>query len=473
MSARVLVVDDIDVNVRLLEAKLLSEYYEVLAASNGPQALEIAARDSPDIVLLDVMMPGMDGLEVCRRLKADPATRYIPVVMVTALSDVSDRLRGLDVGADDFLTKPVNDLALFARVRSLIRLKRTLDEWLLREEINGRLAALPGENPMAELDRLEPGRVLVLEDNTLAAGKLAQVLQPLARELVLVKSNAEAATHILRSPLDLIVVSMALEHDDPLRLVSQLRAQEQTRQLPVLLILDEGDYARLAKGLDLGANDYIIRPVDRNELVARARIQIKRKRLQDQLLDNYKRGLTLALTDGLTGLYNRRYLTAHLDTLFGRGGTAAKDVALLMFDIDRFKLVNDTYGHPVGDEVLVEVAKRALSNVRGFDLVARYGGEEFLVIMPESSLASASAVAERLRRAIGETLIAVSAEPAALPVTISIGVAVTGGETMLPGQLLKHVDDALYAAKHAGRNRVMVWDNAGPRVPAVESALPG
>jgi len=466
----VLVVDDIDVNVRLLEAKLLSEYYEVLSASSGPLALEIAARDSPDIVLLDVMMPGMDGLEVCRRLKSDPATRYIPVVMVTALSDVSDRLRGLEVGADDFLTKPVNDLALFARVRSLIRLKRTLDEWLLREEINGKLAALPGDAVAAELDRLEPGRVLILEDNNLAATKLAQVLQPLASELAVVKTNAEAHAQILRSPYDLVVISMALEHDDPLRLVSQLRAHEQTRQLPVLLILDEGDYPRLAKGLDLGANDYIIRPVDRNELVARARIQIKRKRLQDQLLDNYKRGLTLALTDGLTGLYNRRYLTAHLDTLFGRGGTAVKDVALLMFDIDRFKLVNDTYGHAVGDEVLIEVAKRALSNVRGFDLVARYGGEEFLVVMPESTLASAAIVAERLRLAIGDLPIEVSAAPGALSVTISIGVAVTGGETMPPAQLLKNADDALYAAKHAGRNRVMLWDGTGPRAHVAEDA---
>src|ERR1700754_4319208 len=140
MSARVLVVDDIEVNVRLLEAKLLSEYYDVLTASSGPQALEIAKRESPDIVLLDVMMPGMDGLEVCKRLKSDPATRYIPVVMVTALSDVADRLKGLEVGADDFLTKPVNDVALFARVRSLARLKRMMEEWRLREGICGRFA---------------------------------------------------------------------------------------------------------------------------------------------------------------------------------------------------------------------------------------------------------------------------------------------------------------------------------------------
>jgi len=219
--------------------------------------------------------------------------------------------------------------------------------------------------------------------------------------------------------------------------------------------------------LDLGANDYIIRPVDRNELIARTRIQIKRKRLQDQLLDNYKRGLTLALTDGLTGLYNRRYLTAHIDTLFGRTGGPMKDVAILMFDIDRFKQVNDTFGHAVGDEVLVEVARRTLGNVRGFDLVARYGGEEFVVVMPESALSAAGSVADRLRRAIGERLMEVSTGPRHLEVTISIGVAVSGPDALTPAQLLRNADEALYAAKHAGRNRVMVWEREGtvPFVP--------
>src|SRR5437016_1041354 len=140
MTARVLVVDDVELNVRLLAAKLASEYFEVLSADNGPAALAMAEGELPDIILLDVMMPRMDGFEVCRRLKANPRTTDIPVVMVTALSDVADRLRGLEAGADDFLTKPVNDIALFARVRSLVRLKRMMEEWRLREGICGRFA---------------------------------------------------------------------------------------------------------------------------------------------------------------------------------------------------------------------------------------------------------------------------------------------------------------------------------------------
>src|SRR5947209_19403838 len=133
MTARVLVVDDIPSNIKLLEARLAAEYFEVVSASNGQDALARIAEQEPDIVLLDVMMPGMDGFEVCRRIKNNPKTAHIPVVMVTALDQTSDRVAGLDAGADDFLTKPVDDAALFARVRSLVRLKIMTDELRMRE----------------------------------------------------------------------------------------------------------------------------------------------------------------------------------------------------------------------------------------------------------------------------------------------------------------------------------------------------
>jgi two-component system cell cycle response regulator len=460
MSAKVLVVDDIEVNVRLLEAKLLSEYYDVMSASDGPRALEMARARSPDLILLDVMMPGMDGLEVCRRLKSDPATRYIPVVMVTALSDIADRLRGLEVGADDFLTKPVNDIVLFARVRSLIRLKRTLDEWLLREQINGQLASISAESLSLGLDQPESCRFLVLEDNNLAGNKLAQILAPETSYLRLVKTKQDALAALEADAYDIMILTLSLEQEDPLRLLAQIRAAESTRHMPVLLIVDEADYGRLAKGLDLGANDHIFRPVDRNELIARVRIQAKRMRLQQRLLDNYKRGVELALTDELTGLYNRRYLGAHLATLLTSAAAAGKDVSVLLFDVD----------HPIGDEVLIAIADRALNGVRGFDLVARYGGEEFVVVLPETGEAAAVTIAERLRRAVADELIKTSVSPAGIPVTISIGVSTSGVGMDTPMQLLKAADDALFAAKRGGRNLVMLWQASGPYAPVLREA---
>src|SRR5438270_9832739 len=133
MTARVLVVDDMPVNVRLLEAKLSSEYFHVLSATSGAEALDKVRQELPDIVLLDVMMPGMDGFEVCRRMKRDPACAHIPVVMVTALDQPADRLAGLHAGADDFLTKPVDDVSMFARVRSLVRMKCMIEEFRVLE----------------------------------------------------------------------------------------------------------------------------------------------------------------------------------------------------------------------------------------------------------------------------------------------------------------------------------------------------
>jgi two-component system cell cycle response regulator len=222
---------------------------------------------------------------------------------------------------------------------------------------------------------------------------------------------------------------------------------------------DDGELPRLAKGLDLGANDYLIRPVDRNELLARVRTQIRRKRLQDQLRQNYNRGLSLALTDDLTGLYNRRYVFAHLNELLARAPDDGGEIALMLFDIDHFKQVNDCHGHPAGDDVLRELAGRAMRQLRSVDLVGRLGGEEFVVVMPETSLGGATVVAERLRIAVASEPFEVQGQATKLPVTVSIGVAVTGPAKETLESLLKRTDDALYAAKNAGRNRVIALPN--------------
>jgi two-component system cell cycle response regulator len=450
MTARVLVVDDVEVNVKLLEAKLSSEYFDVISAFNGPAALKLAEAEQPDIILLDVMMPRMDGFEVCRRLKADPRTTDIPVVMVTALSDVADRLRGLEAGADDFLTKPVNDIALFARVRSLVRVKRMMEEWRLREEICGRFSS----RAATAAEDASPARILLVEENGFAGTRMSETLAPIAQTITRAHSCAEALAQ-LADDTELIIASLSMPDGDSLRLVSQWRANENFRQLPILLIAEDGELPRLAKGLDLGANDYLIRPVDRNELLARSRTQIRRKRLQDRLRENYHRSLSLALTDELTGLYNRRYVLAHLEELIQRANEGGSGTAVLMFDIDHFKQVNDTHGHAAGDDVLRELATRTLNGVRSFDLVARLGGEEFLIVMPETNLGIAAAVAERLRRSVADRPFTIKVGGQSVPITISIGVSVARSEGDSPEALLKRADDALYAAKNGGRNQVV------------------
>ena len=454
MSARVLVVDDVMPNVKLLAAKLTREYFDVLTAYNGQQALELVKKESPDIVLLDVMMPGMDGFEVCQRIRSDTETMHIPVVMVTALSDISDRVRGLEAGADDFLTKPVNDIALFARVRSLVRLKMMMDEWRLRESTSGHFGMLSnGLSLLAE--STEKPRVLVLEDSPLDLEKITETLSRDGAEVYPAANCASSLERALAEEFDLVIVSLTLLNEDGLRLCSHLRSHERTRQVPILLMIDEGDLQRVAKGLELGANDYVIKPIDRNELQARVRTQVRRKRYQDRLRSNYEQSLSLALTDSLTGVFNRRYVTAHLPRLLDRAADSNKPVSILMFDIDHFKLVNDTYGHDIGDEVLREVAIRAARNLRNFDLVARLGGEEFVVIMPDTDGESALQVAERLRQRIGDTKFEIRAPEKEITVTVSVGVAVGGRVGDTADTLIKRADEALYEAKRSGRNRVI------------------
>jgi len=455
MTARILVVDDLEPNVKLLEAKLSSEYFDVITATDGPSALAMIEGEAPHIVLLDVMMPGMDGFEVCRRIKENTATAHIPVVMVTALSDASDRVHGLESGADDFLTKPLNDSALFARVRSLVRLKLLTDEWRMREQTSGQFGVLREGQDILDEDATR-ARILLVDDSENERLRLAKLLQGDGHSVELCESPAAARESAASSDFDLIMVDMYLRDEDALRFCSNLRSMEETRQVPILMMLDQNDVESLAKAFDLGINDHIAKPVDHNELLARTRTQVRRKRYQDRMRQNYEESLQLALTDSLTGLYNRRYLSAHLEGQLQRAEASGKMLSLLMFDIDHFKKVNDTHGHAAGDDVLCELARRAEKNVRSFDTVARYGGEEFVVVMPDTEMSVAQTVAERLRVELGATPYSLKSVNQEQPVSISVGVASVEGGDYGAQSILERADKALYEAKALGRNRVVV-----------------
>ncbi|HAU78462.1 MAG TPA: PleD family two-component system response regulator [Agrobacterium sp.] len=452
MTARVLVVDDIPANVKLLEARLVAEYFDVVTAEDGFKALAICDKEQVDIILLDIMMPGMDGFEVCERLKANPDTAHIPVVMVTALDQPSDRVRGLKAGADDFLTKPVNDLQLIARVKSLVRLKAVSDELRVRAEAARQI----GIEEMLRSDGLmqTPGRILVADVRASSQERIVRALKPVA-EVDAVTEPQAALLKATGNPFELVIVNSNFEDYDPLRLCSQLRSLERTRFLPLLLVAEQGADDMVARALDLGVNDYILRPIDPNELVARSLTQIRRKRYNEHLRLNLQHTMELAIVDGLTGLNNRRYLDNHLKILFDRAAVRGRPISICMTDIDRFKLVNDTYGHDVGDEVLREFAARIRSTVRGADLACRYGGEEFVVVMPDTPIELAASVAERLRTIVEDKPFYVRSIDRELSITASLGIASGSGAFGTPDELLRQADRALYEAKHAGRNRVV------------------
>jgi two-component system, cell cycle response regulator len=453
MTARILVVDDVPANVKLLEARLSAEYFDVITAFSGAQALAVAERADCDIVLLDVMMPDMDGFEVCRKLKSNPVTHHIPVVMVTALDQPSDRVRGLEAGADDFLTKPVSDVSLISRVRSLARLKMVTDELRMRALTSKEIGIQsPEREAVAETGR--GGRILIVDDRKSSCERIVTTLA--AEHTVEVEAVPnDALFHAAEGDYDLVIVSLGLQNFDGLRLCSQIRSLDRTRSVPILAVAEADNNARLVRGLEIGVNDYLIRPIDKNEMLARVRTQIKKKRYTERLRDNVQMSIEMAITDALTSLYNRRYMETHLTTLVEQSAARGKPIAVLVVDIDYFKAVNDSHGHDAGDDVLREFALRIRKSIRNIDLACRLGGEEFVIVMPETDMAVATMVAERLRRRIASEPFAIQDGTRLIDVTISIGIAALDGAADDAAAILKRADTALYRAKRNGRNRVV------------------
>ena len=444
MSARILIVDDLAPNVHLLEVKLQAEYYDVVTARSGYEAIEIAGKEKLDLILMDAMMPGMNGFEACEKLKQNPETWHIPVIMVTALEETKDRIAGLEAGADDFITKPIDDFNLMARVRSLLRLKMVTDQLLSH---TGHSRA--NSRPLLEKIHRRAGKILLLEDHQLRADKIATPLRKSHK--VVVESDPLTALKLATSGMDLIIVSLVTENFDGLRICASLRFKEETRDVPILIVGDPEDEARLLRAYDIGINDTLMRPIEKQEMHARVNTLLRRKFYADSLRDNFNENLEMVVSDPLTGLGNRRYFDRAIEPFFETLDSKGDAFSIMVFDIDHFKRVNDILGHDMGDQILKEVAARLVTNMRAIDVVSRYGGEEFMIAMPLTEESEALVAADRIRSLIAGTPIYVDGQ--ALQITTSAGVAqVQKGEQLR--DVFKRADDALYKAKQAGRNKV-------------------
>ncbi len=325
-----------------------------------------------------------------------------------------------------------------------------LDEWRARGETARALGLITEELTEPPVNG---ARALVVDDWDFGAQNVQEALSHEGIQAERAQSGAQALAQCAETTFDLVVISLSMTADDPLQLASKLRAADLTHDIPLLLIAEPEQKRLILRGFDLGANDWLLRPLDENELRVRARNQIRRKFYQDRLRADFSQALALALTDSMTGLYNRRYLLRHLDGLLR--APLGKGVAVLMLDVDHFKSVNDRYGHPAGDTALRMVADLLRQRTRVFDSVARYGGEEFVVVMPGASTQEAVMAAERLREAVLQLRFTPVAE-LVHRLSVSIGVAVCSpqGRELSPEALIKAADQALYDAKGRGRNRV-------------------
>ena len=463
MPGRILVVDDLATNRIVMKVKLCASRYDVVCAASGDEALAVARGGRIDVIIMDMLMPGATGADVCRTLRADPATAGIPVILITALDDPQARLEGLEAGADDFLTRPVDEVALLARVRSLLRSREEERDFEARSGWLG--DALPGAGSTrahsvgpSALPAQPPatGRVALLDEDRAVGDALATLLAPafVTRPVVLDADAALAADEASAPDLFLIDADLG-GRNEGMRLMSELRSRPATRRAACVILMPAGEADRAANALDLGAADVVHRPLLSRELAVRLKTQLARKHRGDRMRDALEQGLRLAVVDPLTGLYNRRYGLHHLERVATRCRVQARPAGVILMDLDHFKAVNDRHGHPVGDRVLAEVAQTMRSGLRTEDLVCRIGGEEFLAVLPNATLDQVRIVAERLRAAVASLSIALPGS-GALRVTMSVGITALEPRDDACTRAIDRADRALYEAKARGRDRIGV-----------------
>jgi two-component system cell cycle response regulator len=442
-SARILIVDDDDTSVRLFSVLLAKEGYDVLSGASGNEAVAKALAESPDLILLDVRMPDVDGYEATRRLKSDPRTRGIPIILVTAYDDPGTKLKGLEAGADEFLPKPVDRAELLIRIRSMLRLRKYEEQVLIHKA-----SPASGLDAPAKGETAEPGtrRVLVMLDDLRERDRVSSHLEREGYDVSSVAGGESRPSS--ESGVDVVIVDSSISQE----LLGRMRGE--TDGIASMAIVPSDEPESRVRLLHWGVSELLVRPFDPRELALRLDRMLKHRDALTALEQRYRTALSAAANDSMTNLYNHGYFARFFDVEIKRSLRHNHKTSVIMLDIDDFKSKNDTLGHAAGDAILIEVAERIRRSVREIDLAARYGGEEFAVVLPYADRTGAAVVAERIRMAIASEEFPIAPSGSRVAVSVSIGVAVCPDDGQSSADLLQLADGLMYEAKKAGKNRV-------------------
>lgn len=455
MGGHILLADDVMSYRVLIRARLFVAHYNVVMADSVEDVHPLAVSETPDLAIIGVGQNSSKSLDLIRTMKSDPLTSDVTILVVCDNQANKTRVQALKAGADDVLSRSASEAFLLASLRNLMRRRNEDAELNLREDTR---VALGFSEAAAGFGTVKPpptGTIALVTGNPKDSVSWKRRLETKLRDRIETLTPRELPDlddGSLRP--DLYVIEANLRHPSHgFALITDLRSRSISKDAGIVAIFDPTEEEAATHALDLGANAVLDTTASDDELIERIRCQLRRKAQQDRVRREIKDGLLMAITDPLTGLKNRRYAISSLKQIAENSNTNGKPFAVMMLDLDRFKRVNDTYGHPAGDAVLKAAAERIESGLRSDDIIARLGGEEFIVIMPETTPKDAQVAGERLRLMIEDIPFKLPDNDDALHLTVSIGIAV--GNLGTPASLLiEEADRALYAAKEEGRNLV-------------------
>ncbi|MCP5125630.1 MAG: response regulator [Gammaproteobacteria bacterium] len=458
-KSRVMIVDDEPGNVKLICAILSTvEQFDILTAYNGKEALEIINNNKVDLILLDIMMPEIDGYEVTKIIKGNIDTKDLPIILITALNSEEDKKRGLDAGADEFITKPINKFEIVSRVKSMLRLKQYRDQMRVRRQTEDPLS-IPSLNKVSIRNYAQS--VLLVEDNPKDTVIMKQMLINEPYNLIQVAAGEEAIDVVVNEKIDLILLDLMLPGMDGYKVCQYLKNNAHTSDIQIVMITSLSDLESKVRGLEEGVDEFLVKPIDKRELRLRINALLKKKAYLDGLRSHRDKVLDLAIIDGLTKLYNQSYFKRYISAEVKRAVASQYMVGLIIGDLDNFKKYNDNFGHSFGDSVLQEIAQIIKTHISEIDFPVRYGGEEFAIVFPYAGIKRVYNVAEDIRKSIEQHVFkgVVDSNSSLGSITISIGIAFCPLDATNADDLIEKADFMMYRAKKSGKNQIQGAQN--------------